>query len=142
MRRPNIVFFNTHGSNASPVGSVLFIGKTDQEQQAKIVEDMFTAPADRLASVPQSATRDFYNQFPTRTLEKVRAGFERYFDMATDPTSSPYLPPDDWFTERMRLIDKILSNRAAERDQMPRELTKAWDEVDAGRVQSINRWDR
>ena len=81
----------------------------------------------------------FYGQYPTNLLEKVRIGFERDFDMASQ--GEPYRQPVDWLSDRIRIISAILSDREAERPRTMGE--KMWARVENGYVKPIRtKWNR
>lgn len=77
-------------------------------------------------------SREFYQRFDTRTLRRVRVGFEFRFDRAHDGGE-----PTEWITNRIALISALLDERE------PQEPgAKAYREVEAGNAKPVLRWNR
>ncbi|WP_288424241.1 hypothetical protein [uncultured Spirosoma sp.] len=81
---------------------------------------------------------NFYSQFPTATLTRLRAGLERDFDDACG--GDPYRQPKEWLQDRLSLISTILDNRDAESPRTADE--KMWDAVDGRTARSISKFNR
>lgn len=77
-------------------------------------------------------SREFYARFDTRTLRRVRVGFEFRFDRAHDQGD-----PTEWITDRIGLINELLDERETQEPG-----AKAYSKVETGNAKPVQRWNR